>query len=98
MVEFKDIRVVDTTSYPYIFEQNATVPLKNGGVIRCNVYRPKDTEQGQKYPVIATHGPYGKDVPYSKYVICPLLGTPQKKERKKIISNKIPTYLPTYQL
>lgn len=61
----RDIQTIDTTSYPYVFEKNVTVPLKSGGIIRCNVYRPKASEQGQKFPVIATYGPYGKDVHYS---------------------------------
>lgn len=65
MSEVKDIRTVDDTTYPYIFEQDVSVPLKaagGGGVIRANVYRPKpDNVQS---PVIITYGPYGKDIPY----------------------------------
>ncbi|KIJ55804.1 hypothetical protein M422DRAFT_24318 [Sphaerobolus stellatus SS14] len=38
-----------------------------GGVLRCNVYRPLGTEQGEKYPVLMTFGPYGKDVPYKDF-------------------------------
>ena len=64
--DIRDICTIDTTSYPYIFEQNITVPLSNGTVIRCNVYRPKN--EGVRYPVIATCGPYGKDVPYKVLV------------------------------
>lgn len=64
--QLQDIQTVDDHSYPYIFEQNVSVPLQGGGVIRCNVYRPKPSAQGQKYPVIATYGPYGKDIPYEK--------------------------------
>jgi predicted acyl esterase len=56
-----DIQKVDTTSFPYIFEQNVTVPLKATGLIRCNIYRPK-TEA--RVPVIVTYGPYGKDIHY----------------------------------
>lgn len=59
----RDIRTVDETSYPYVFENNVSVPLKSSkGVVRVNVYRPKD--DSQRYPVIATYGPYGKDLPY----------------------------------
>ncbi len=36
-------------------------------VCRCNVYRPKDTEQGKRYPVLITAGPYGKDIAYSEF-------------------------------
>ncbi|KIW39760.1 uncharacterized protein PV06_08345 [Exophiala oligosperma] len=60
----RDIKTVDADSYPYIFEQNVSIPLRSGSVLRCNVYRPK--EEG-RYPVIATCGPYGKDVPYKSF-------------------------------
>ena len=68
MSNYKDARTVDSESYPYIFEKNVSAPLSNGGLIRCNVYRPKDSDAGTKFPVLATYGPYGKDVPYSMYV------------------------------
>jgi predicted acyl esterase len=49
-----------------MFEQNATIVLKNDcGHVRVNVYRPKTTE---RVPVLVTYGPYGKDIPYSEYV------------------------------
>lgn len=61
-----DLLEVDKESYDYIFEKNVTVPLPDGrGLIRCNVYRPKDQET--PVPVLVTYGPYGKDVHYSKY-------------------------------
>ncbi|KAJ6440657.1 Major facilitator superfamily domain, general substrate transporter [Purpureocillium lavendulum] len=55
---------IDSTSYPYIFEKNVTVNLSNGSFIRVNIYKPKTADANQKFPVLATHGPYGKDVPY----------------------------------
>lgn len=64
LVSFPNVTTKDDTNYPYILEKNVSVPLKNGAVIRCNVYRPKASDQGKKYPVIATYGPYGKDVHY----------------------------------
>jgi predicted acyl esterase len=58
------IATVDKTSFPYIFEQNVTIPLKDGsGLIRANVYRPKGLE---KVPVLVTYGPYGKDISYKE--------------------------------
>ncbi|KAJ5675561.1 hypothetical protein N7462_008458 [Penicillium macrosclerotiorum] len=63
----RDIHTIDRETYPYIFEKDVTVPLKDGQVIRCNIYRPKDTETGSRYPVLATYGPYGKDVPYESF-------------------------------
>ena len=60
----RDLLTVDKESFPYIFEQNVTVPLKTSeGLVRLNVYRPKTEE---KVPVIVTYGPYGKDIPYSE--------------------------------
>jgi predicted acyl esterase len=61
----KDITRVDATSFPYIFEENVTIPLANdGGLIRCNVYRPKGVANA---PVLVTYGPYGKDLHYKEY-------------------------------
>ncbi|KAI9710725.1 MAG: hypothetical protein M1820_002558 [Bogoriella megaspora] len=62
---FKDLHTVDETSFPYVFEQNATVNLSsNAGLVRLNVYRPKTSG---KVPVLVTYGPYGKDIPYSEF-------------------------------
>ncbi|EMC98761.1 hypothetical protein BAUCODRAFT_120063 [Baudoinia panamericana UAMH 10762] len=61
-----DLHAVDVKTYPYIFEQNASVKLEGvAGIIRCNVYRPKNV---QKAPVIITYGPYGKDTPYGDFL------------------------------
>ncbi|RJE26862.1 X-Pro dipeptidyl-peptidase [Aspergillus sclerotialis] len=60
-----DIATRDDTSFPYIFEQNVTIPLKDqSGLIRCNVYRPKEFQHA---PVLVTYGPYGKDIPYRDF-------------------------------
>lgn len=60
-----DLHKTDDTSFDYIFEENATIRLKNGrDLVRCNVYRPKAPKDG-KFPVLVTYGPYGKDVHYS---------------------------------
>ncbi|KAF1933861.1 X-Pro dipeptidyl-peptidase protein [Didymella exigua CBS 183.55] len=65
-LEVKNAHTIDATTYPYIFESNASVALKTGasGVVRVNVYRPKSTEEGAKLPVLVTYGPYGKDIHY----------------------------------
>ncbi|KAK4050390.1 hypothetical protein OIV83_003459 [Microbotryomycetes sp. JL201] len=47
-----------------VFEKNVDIPLRDGGLCRGNVYRPK---QPGRYPVIMTYGPYGKDFPYSEF-------------------------------
>ncbi|KAH6649275.1 Alpha/Beta hydrolase protein [Chaetomium tenue] len=63
--KLQDLHTVDSTNFPYVFEQNVTVPLKSGGVVRCNVYRPKpDTP----VPVLVTYGPYGKDIHYKDFI------------------------------
>jgi len=61
-----DLHKVDKDSFPYIYEENVTVPLKSGpGLVRCNVYRPKNN--GDRHPVLITYGPYGKDIPYKDF-------------------------------
>jgi hypothetical protein len=63
----KDITRLDATSFPYVFEENVSILLaNNAGVIRCNVYRPKDVSNA---PVLVTYGPYGKDIHYKEYVV-----------------------------
>lgn len=62
--KIQDLHTVDSATYPYIFEQNATVTLNSSdGLVRVNVYRPKTS---QKVPVLVTYGPYGKDIPYAE--------------------------------
>ena len=69
-LEVRKAHKVDETSFPYIFEENAEVPLKTSstGIVRVNVYRPKSTNEGTKLPVLVTYGPYGKDIHYKEYV------------------------------
>jgi hypothetical protein len=58
----RDLHRVDETSFDYIFEENATVVLKDGrGFVRCNVYRPKSTTE--KVPCLVTYGE----------LLCPLI-------------------------
>lgn len=50
-----------------IFEKNVDIPLKASDLpVRCNVYRPIDSDTGKKYPVLVTYGPYGKDIWYGE--------------------------------
>lgn len=62
-VTIRKITTVDETSFSYVFEKNVDVPLKAGGLVRANVFRPKDAE---RHPVLVTYGPYGKDVFYGE--------------------------------
>ena len=69
----RDIFSADITSFPYVYEQNVTIPLKSSiaqgadpsSCVRCNIYRPQGVST--KSPVIMTYGPYGKDIPYSDF-------------------------------
>ncbi len=61
----QNLHKVDETSFDYIYEENVSVPLTGEkGLVRCNVYRPKDG--AKQYPALVTYGPYGKDIHYSK--------------------------------
>ncbi|EFX03475.1 acyl esterase [Grosmannia clavigera kw1407] len=63
-----DLHQVDETSFPYVFEQNATIELKSSdGLVRCNVFRPKGSGPDKKVPVLVTYGPYGKDTYYGDF-------------------------------
>jgi len=48
-----------------LVEQNADVPLRDGAVVRGNVYRPNGDGE---FPVLMTFGPYGKDVPLREFM------------------------------
>ena len=61
-LELKNLLQVDRTHFSYIFEQNVDIPLRTGNLsdgdlIRANVYRPHDSDDGVKYPVLVTYGP-----------------------------------------
>lgn len=43
-------------------EKNVPVHVRDGNVLRANVYRP---DAPGRYPVLMTHGPYGKDVHFA---------------------------------
>jgi predicted acyl esterase len=42
-----------------IYERDVPIPVRDGTVLRANLYRPVD---GGPAPVLVTVGPYGKDV------------------------------------
>lgn len=49
--------------------KNVSIPLKASSLpIRANVYLPLAAHaQGNKFPVLVTYGPYGKDIPYETF-------------------------------
>jgi hypothetical protein len=60
---------IDDVENKLIFEKNVSIPLRGSDLpIRCNVYRPTTGGEGQKFPVLVTYGPYGKDIPYKTFV------------------------------
>ncbi|KAJ4247095.1 hypothetical protein NW762_013233 [Fusarium torreyae] len=60
------------TSGKYVVEYNVDIPLRTARktlpddplIVRGNIYRPKTRD---RYPVLVTYGPYGKDIPYSAF-------------------------------
>ncbi|KAH6649133.1 X-Pro dipeptidyl-peptidase C-terminal non-catalytic domain-containing protein [Truncatella angustata] len=51
-----------------IFHKNVSIPLKASKLpIRANVYLPLSAKSGDKFPVLVTYGPYGKDIPYETF-------------------------------
>jgi predicted acyl esterase len=62
----RDIQFTNESQYPYIVEENVSVSVYDGGVVRCNIFMPRAVREGQKFPVIMTYGPYGKDIHYNQ--------------------------------
>jgi len=59
------LQITEDTEHGLIFEKNVSVPRGTDFPIRCNVYRPIAPDS-EKFPVLVTYGPYGKDIPYDK--------------------------------
>jgi len=48
-----------------VVERDVAVPMRDGAVLRCNVFHP---DAPGRYPVLMTLGPYGKDVHLSQFM------------------------------
>ncbi len=48
-----------------ILDCNVEIPMRDGAILRANVYRPKSDG---RFPVLMTFGPYGKDVPLRDFM------------------------------
>jgi len=48
-----------------ILDKDVAVPMRDGAVLRANVFRPDDSGQ---FPVLMTFGPYGKDIHLSQFM------------------------------
>jgi hypothetical protein len=80
--KIRDLHTVDRDSFSYIYEENVSIRISSvEGIVRCNVYRPKGDE---KVPVLVTYGPYGKDIPYSEYVVPLTMDAPFPKMKLTI--------------
>jgi len=51
-------------SDPIVFEKDVAILMRDGAVLRANVYRPNTSE---RFPVIMTVGPYGKDLHFEDF-------------------------------
>ena len=54
-----------TRRHEMLVEQNADVPMRDGAILRANMYRPN---ADGRFPVLMTFGPYGKDVPLREFM------------------------------
>ena len=50
----------------YIRRTDIYIPTRDGSAICCNVYLPV-RDKGDKFPVLLTLGPYGKDIHFSEF-------------------------------
>ena len=64
----RDLREVrEDLEHGLVFEKTVSIPLRNSDLpVRCNVYRPL-TSGNERFPVLVTYGPYGKNIPYATY-------------------------------
>ena len=46
-----------------VLDKDVAVPMRDGALLRANVFRP---DEGGRFPVLMTLGPYGKDVHLSQ--------------------------------
>ena len=54
-----------TTKRPMLLEKDVAVPMRDGALLRANVFRP---DAAGRFPVLMTLGPYGKDVHLSQFM------------------------------
>lgn len=73
-VQTPPIRDISTTHEDHennlLFLKNVSIPLKHSTLpIRANVYLPLShaTNKEDRFPVLVTYGPYGKDIPYASF-------------------------------
>lgn len=48
-----------------MLEKDVAVPMRDGAILRANVFRPK---ADGRFPVLMTFGPYGKDVHIKQFM------------------------------
>ena len=63
--------VAESQSYLMHLDKDVAVPMRDGAQLRANVFRPvrpAADAASERYPVIMTLGPYGKDVHLSQFM------------------------------
>ena len=55
----------DGAPHEMMLDKDVAIPMRDGAVLRANVYRPKG--EG-RFPVLMTFGPYGKDVHIKQFM------------------------------
>ena len=48
-----------------ILDRNVEIPMRDGALLRADVFRP---DTADRFPVLMTLGPYGKDVPLREFM------------------------------
>src|SRR5437879_946949 len=61
------VRSMQTSEVSIVVELDVPVPMRDGVLLRANVYRPPDG----RWPVLLTRLPYGKDLPLGTAVLDP---------------------------
>jgi uncharacterized protein len=54
-----------TETFEMIFDKDVPVTMRDGAILRANVFRPR---AGERFAVLMTFGPYGKDVHLSQFM------------------------------
>src|SRR5664279_4572193 len=60
-----DTVLIRRKAFEMIFDHDAAIPMRDGAILRANVYRPN---ADGRFPVLMTFGPYGKDVPLRDFM------------------------------
>ena len=76
-----------------IVEKDVAVPLRDGSIIRADVFRPEmaSKSDGEKFPIILITGPYQKDKLWVPPPDLDILLTPQGDGRRALLQARSAT-------